>query len=60
MFTSRVTGGCSGVLPSDRGEGTVVWGVDLVQDLVGRVDDVRPEWEVLSQCELHLETAQRE
>lgn len=48
MFTGRVTGGCSGVLPGDRGKGTIIWGVNLVQDLVGRVDDVRPQREVLS------------
>lgn len=53
MLTGRVTRGCGGVLPGNRGEGTVIWGVDLVQDLVGRVDDVRPQREVLSQGKLH-------
>ena len=57
MLTGRVTGGCSGVLPGDRGEGAVIWGVDLVQDLVGRVDDVRPQREVLSQGKLHFGVA---
>jgi hypothetical protein len=60
MFTGRVTGGCSGVLPGNSGEGTVIWGVDLVQDLVGRVDDVRPQREVLSKGELHSGIVQKE
>lgn len=42
MFTGRVTGGRSGALPDDRSKGTVVWGADLVQDLVGGVDDICP------------------
>jgi len=59
MLASRVTCGHSGVFPGDRGKCTVIGGVDLVQDLVGRVDDVRPERKVLSKGELHSGVAQR-
>ena len=55
MFASRVTGGGGGVFPGDRGKGTVIGGVDLVQDHVGRIDDVRPERKVLGERELHFE-----
>ena len=55
MFAGRITGGRGGVFPGDRGEGTVIGGVDLIQDLVGRVDDVRPERKVLGECEFHFE-----
>lgn len=43
------------MFPGDRGKGTVIGGVDLVQDLVRRVDDVRPEREVLGERESHFE-----
>jgi len=56
MFAGRIAGGCGGVFPGDRGEGTVIGGVNLVQDLVGGVDDVRPEREVLGECELHFKS----
>ena len=55
MFTGCVTGGRGGVFPGDRSEGTVVRGVHLVQDLIGRVDDVRPERKILGERELHSE-----
>jgi hypothetical protein len=53
MLTGRVTCGRSGVFPRDCGEGTVIVGADLVQDLVGRVNDIRPERKVLGEGELH-------
>lgn len=53
MLASRVAGGRSGVFTCDGGEGTVVGGADLVQDLVGRVDDVGPKREVLGKGEPH-------
>ena len=37
------------MLPGDRSKSTVIGGADLVQDLVGRVDDVRPERKVLGE-----------
>lgn len=43
------------MFPGDRSEGTVVRGVHLVQDLIGRVDDVRPERKILGERELHSE-----
>ena len=55
MFAGRITGGRGGVFPGDRSKGTVIGGVDLIQDLVGRVDDVRPERKVLGECEFHFE-----
>ena len=55
MFAGRVTGWGGGVFPGDRGEGTVIGGVDLVQYLVGGVDNVRPEGKVLGERELHSE-----
>lgn len=59
VLASRVAGGCSGVLPGDRGKGTIIRGVDLVQDLVGRIDDVRPERKVLGKGKPHFWFGQR-
>lgn len=53
MLAYSVTGGCSGIFPRNSGEGTVFRGVDLVQDLVRRIDDVCPEGCVLCEGELH-------
>lgn len=54
VLASCVTCGCRGIFPCDRGEGTVIGGADLIQDLIGRIDDVGSEREVLGEGELHF------
>lgn len=53
MFAGHITGGRNGVFTRDCGVGTIIGGVDLVQDLVARVDDVGPKGKVLGEGKLH-------
>ena len=54
MFASRVACGRSGVFTCDVCKGTIIGSADLVQHLVGRVDDVGPKGKVLGQGKFHF------
>lgn len=53
MSAGPITGGRSRVFPGDRSKGPAIGSVDLVRDLIGRIDDVQPKSKVLGEREFY-------